>query len=638
MNWNVPLPLAHPGSVAFLCLALTMGIAATAAGQPRRPGAAQQPPPVVAEPPPPPPEDPAKVDPAMQQPVRDLFEVSPQPLGHAGRSQFRPLRLDGDLDLRAVPMPDRWRVGWPAWDRYGRQAPGDGLLMNHRGGDSPYVHGHPLNPFDQNVLKGDYPIHRTEAGDDIFLRVTGVSDTFAQYRRLPTPSGVSAQDPNSFSFFGRGEQIFLFQTVLLDIELFQGYTTFRPVDWLVRVAPVYNFNYLELKERNVTNINPRAGRTRRDEFATLNEAFFEYHLGDTSHYFDIMAVRAGRQLFISDFRGFVYSDLSDGVRLLGNAASNRIQYNLAVFNQNLKDTNSELPRLDWRDQQVLIANMYVQDFIWLGYTTQFSFHWNRDRSDEHYNENGFLVIPSQIGTPRPHKIDAYYLGWAGDGHIGRLNVNHAFYYVLGKDSRNPLAGRPVDISAFMGAIELSIDFDWLRPKVSFMYASGDSRPEDGTARGFDGIIDNPFFAGGPSSFYQAVGLPLFGVNLVSPRSFYNDLAGNKVEGQANYVNPGTILANVGLDAELTPKLRTSINANSIWFAQTEPLELFLNQNSINPHVGYELNLLGQYRPLLNNNVIFTTGASAFFPGSGFRDIFEDRKQLFQVFTALTLQF
>lgn len=553
-----------------------------------------------------------------------------EPLGHSGP-------VGGGEWIRreaAVPMPDRWRLGWFDWDRYGRRGPHDDLLMNAVGGDSPYTRGHAFNPYDRNILKGDYPI----AGDDLFFNFTAISDTFLTARKLPTPSGASAGDPRRLDFFGDGEQFFINQNFIFSFELFQGYTAFRPVDWLLRVTPVINFNRLELNEHNAAFIDTRRGDSRGDNHVALAEAFLELHLGDTSPKFDIAALRLGRQQFNSDFRGFIFNDNSDGVRLLGNLDSNRIQYNLTFFNQTEKDTNSQLNELDWRDQQVVIANLYLQDFIWDGYTTQFSFHWNHDQSDLRYDENGFLVRPSLAGSVSLQNIDAFYLGWASDGHIGRFNVNHALYYVLGEDRRNPIAGRDVDISAYLAAIELSYDIDWLRPKVSLLYQSGDDDPEDGRGEGFDGIFDNPFFAGGPGSFYQGQAVRLFGVDLTSARSFYNDLAGTKAEGQSNYVNPGLLLLNAGLDAEITPKLRASLNANSLWFAQTETLELFLNQNGIDPHLGYELNLSTQYRPALNNNVILTLGGSLFFPGDGFTDVFDTDETLWQVFAGVTLSY
>lgn len=540
----------------------------------------------------------------------------------------------GTLPRETVAVTDRWRIGWLPWNRYGRQAPGDDIWHNWRGGDSPYTLGHPLNPYDRNVLKGDYPI----AGQDIFLNFTAVSDTFVQWRELPTPSGVSAASPGSFDIFNDGRQFFFNQTFLLSFDVFKGYTAYRPVDWLFRVSPAFNINYLEVQERNVVNVNPEEDEDRGDEHALLQEMFYEKHLGDMSPYFDVASLKVGRQLFVSDFRGFIFNDVSDGVRLSGNFEANRLQYNLALFNQVEKDTNSELNELNWRDQQVLIANLFIQDFIWLGYTTQFSFHWNHDRSDDRYDENGFQVRPDLIGSVTLQELDAYYLGWASDGHIGRLNVSHALYSAFGTAKDNALAGRDVDIAAYLGALELSVDVDWLRPKISFLYASGDEDPEDDTGGGFDGIFDNPVFAGGPSSFFQQSGFGIFGVRLTSPRSLYNDLSASKAEGQANFVNPGTMILNAGFDAELTPKLRASFNANSIHFADTSSLELFLNQNDIDEHLGDELNLVLQYRPLLNNNIIISVGGSLFYPAEGFDDIYGSQETLYQVFTALTVTY
>ncbi len=533
-----------------------------------------------------------------------------------------------------LASPDRWRIGWPTWDRYGRGGDLDeGLGMSVNRSDVAYARGSAINPYDRNVLKGDYPI----IGNDIFLLAQATSDTLFLYRKNITPSGNAAQQNNSFDQFKDGRGTLFNQNFFLTLELTKGYTAFRPVDWAIKVTPAFNINDLNIKE-NATNIDPGKGDERYDTFSTLQEAVAEVHLGDLSEYFDILSVRVGRQLFNSDFRGFIFNDLSDGVRLSGNAQANRIQYNVAIFNSPEKDTNSGLNELNWRSQQVFIANAYIQDCFFLGYTVQGSFHWNHDTSDERFDTNGFPVRPDLIGDNAVRSLDAYYVGLASDGHIGRLNVNTAFYYAFGTDERNPIAGREVDISAYMGAIELSVDFDWLRPKFSFLYASGDEDPTDGTGGGFDAIFDDATFAGGPSSFYQNQSVRLFGVGLNQNRSFLNTLKSSKLEGQSNFVNPGVMLFNVGLDAEITPTLRTSFNANALFFSEVSSLEYVTNQFGISSELGYELNLLGQYRPLLNNNVIITASGSVFFPGSGFQDVYGDNDTLYQAFVGLTLTY
>ena len=63
-------------------------------------------------------------------------------------------------------------------------------------------------------------------------------------------------------------------------------------------------------------------------------------------------------------------------------------------------------------------------------------------------------------------------------------------------------------NARMAALELSIDKDWMRYKVSGFYQSGDGDPGDGKGRGFDSIFDNVNFAGGPFSFFVHQGIRL----------------------------------------------------------------------------------------------------------------------------------
>ena len=92
-----------------------------------------------------------------------------------------------------------------------------------------------------------------------------------------------------------------------------------------------------------------------------------------------------------------------------------------------KDTYSDLNKFDARDQQIFIANVYRQDFFAKGYTAQLSFHANFDGASRHFDKNDFITRPAPIGAVRDHYVQAYYLGWTGDGHIGRLNLTHAFY-------------------------------------------------------------------------------------------------------------------------------------------------------------------------------------------------------------------
>src|SRR6185436_6466855 len=120
----------------------------------------------------------------------------------------------------------------------------------------------------------------------------------------------------------------------------------------------------------------RRGTERTNGHVALQELFYERKLRDLSKNYDFVSVRAGVQPFSSDFRGFIFSDTNLGARLFGNYASNRYQYNLAVFDRLEKDTNSGLNIFhERRDQQVGIANVYMQDFLRKGYTQEFSLHF-----------------------------------------------------------------------------------------------------------------------------------------------------------------------------------------------------------------------------------------------------------------------
>jgi hypothetical protein len=520
------------------------------------------------------------------------------------------------------PITDRWRLRLPAWQRYAEAT------------ETPFVQNRGLDPYDQNVLKGDLPI----AGDNVFLNLTVLFESPFEYRRVPTPSGVSAENGNSDAFFGEGEQYAVQPTTAATFELFRGSTAFRPRDWAVRVTPAFNVNYVSTRERNALNVSPAEGATRRGQFLALQEAFAEVKVLDVGANYDFVSVRGGIQPFNSDFRGFLFRDTNLGVRAFGNWGRNRNQWNVAFFDQLEKETNSDLNLRERRQQRVFVANWFHQDFLTQGYTISPSFHANIDDGDEFFfDENGFLVRPSPIGAVEPHKVTAYYAGFGGDGHWGALNVSHQFYYAFGTDEFNGIAGRKNDINAQFAAGELSIDMDWFRPRASVVWASGDGDPDDDKAEGFDAIVDNPNIAGGPFSFWvrQGIRLAATGVGLVGRNSLLPSLRSSKAEGQANFVNPGLLLLNGGLDLELTTKLRMLVNVNYLRFQRTETLRRIVFQDAIDEAIGVDSSVGFQYRPWLNDNVVITGGASIFTPGTGFKQLLTD-DVLFTPFVVLTL--
>ena len=532
------------------------------------------------------------------------------PTGFTGGTSIEPTERQNTDHF--IPIEDRWRIGTPTWDRYGKGHPPVD--------DYPFVQGAWWDPYNQNVLKGDYPI----AGQDVFMRLGFRTMNLVEYRQTPIPTTPTeaTQNPGEFEFFGNPNQFLFAQYNSASIDLFKGDSVFRPFDWRFKVNVIFNQNYLKVYELGVVSPDVTDGTNRHRTFWSLEEWFYESKIADTSPNYDFVSVRADSQFFSSDFRGFIFADTNRAVRLFGNRLSNQDQYNVIWFDQTEKDTNSFLNTLDDRHQNTLIANYYRNDFVFPGYNTQVSFHYNRDQASTKFDDNGFLVRPDPVGVYAPHQVDAYYLGWSGNGHINRYNVSHAAYYVTGNDELNPLAGQAQDIHAFMGALELSYDRDWARFRCSYFYASGDSDPNDTQANGFDAIFDNPNFAGGEFSYWNRQQIKLFGVNLVQRQSLIPNLRSSKFQGQTNFVNPGIQLVNFGFDADLTTKFKWINNANYLWFNQTESLEVYTFQEKVRNEIGLDLSSGVEYRPLLNNNILIVGGISGLLVGNGFRDLYQ----------------
>src|ERR1044071_7420523 len=279
-----------------------------------------------------------------------------KPLGAAGEPSVAS-EPQTESDRREVR--DRWRIGFPEYDRYGDKGA--------RGRDIPFKKGRWYDPYNQSWLKGDYPI----IGNKTFMILSAVSSTTAELSRTPKPSDVSSVRPGSAEFFGKPEALAVNQLFQFSFELFHGDSSFKPRDWAIKISPTFSLpNYLNARETGVVNIDVRRGTNRTDTQFSLEEAFAEVKLKDVNENFDFVSARVGIQPFVSDFRGFIFSDNNLGARVFGSFDNNRYQFNMAYFAQLEKDTNSGLNRFDRRQQNVYVANIFRQDFIRKGYTIQ----------------------------------------------------------------------------------------------------------------------------------------------------------------------------------------------------------------------------------------------------------------------------
>ena len=508
----------------------------------------------------------------------------------------------GDLPYFAA-IPDRWRivnaVGYPErlWDPY---------------------HGN-------NVLKGDRPAF----GDDWFVAFSLISDSTFEGRNLPTPVGIATSpDPGALDVLGDFEQTAFTQNVLLEAVLYKGETIFRPPDYELRFLPVLNFTRVEVGEAGILRADPTAGTTRNDNFVGIQGLFLDKHLRNVSDRFDFDSLRIGIQPITADFRGFLFQDSPVGIRLFGTRNNNRWQYNIAVFRRLEKDSNSGLNDIsaDLRDDDVYLFNLYRQDFPILGFTSQIALVHNRNSEidDPFVDTNGFLARPAAIGVQKNREYEVTYIGYNGDGHIGRWNLTASAYYAFGTETPATFTDLESDISAAFAAVEVSRDFDWLRLRATLVYGSGDDDPYDDKSTGFDAIFENPLIAGADTSFWIRQAVPLIGVGRVtlsSQNGLLNSMRSSKAHGQSNFTNPGLLLVGVGVDMEVTPKLRASLNVNQLWFDDTAVLEAARNQGSIDKSIGSDLSIAITYRPLISQNIILRVAGSALVPADGYKQLF-----------------
>ena len=151
-----------------------------------------------------------------------------------------------------------------------------------------------FDPYNQNVLKGDYPI----IGQHTFLDITGqrsllvrgppdpdADDAVREHRRGRS-SRTSSAGPNQFFNHATSSS--------LSFDLFHGDAAFKPVDWRVKLTPVFNVNNLTVEELGVVSPDVRQGTSRdRDFWSRCRSAFVEAKLADLSPDYDFVSVRVG---------------------------------------------------------------------------------------------------------------------------------------------------------------------------------------------------------------------------------------------------------------------------------------------------------------------------------------------------------
>ena len=502
--------------------------------------------------------------------------------------------------VESVPVPDRWRIvdmlGYP---------------------------NNLFDPYHRNVLKADKPVYQ-----DWFFNLSLFSDSVYELRDVPAAVGSSSTlNPGQNDVFGHPRQNFFSQTIGAEFVYYEGDTVFKPPEWEFRFSPVFNFNYLSASELQEVNVNPDQGTTRTDNHVGIQAAFVDKHLRNVSDRFDFDSLRVGIQPFSSDFRGFLFQDNQLGVRLFGTRDNNIFQYNVAYFRRLEKDTNSGLNDVDrpLRHDDIVVTNLYWQDMPVKGFVSQGTVIYNRNReaNSTYYDSNGFIERPSSLGIEKARNYDVVYFGYNGDGHFDRWNLTSSVYYATGHESSGTFIFGPDRISAWFAALELSRDFDWVRPRLSLLYGSGDHNPYDRKATGFDAIVENPQFAGADTSYWIRQAVPLVGgggVTLSGSNGILNDLrSGNN--GQSNFTNPGIVLGGIGADMDILPVLRLSLNFNDLFFADPTVVEVARAQGGLSKHIGEDVSAALTYRPLMSQNIVVRTSYAKLISGKGYGALF-----------------
>ena len=560
----------------------------------------------------PPPWDDVPIEPIL--PGMLLRYPEPPPLGFTGRSGVLPREMQTTSDF--VPIEDRWRFGFTPWDRYGKGHPLDRRLSLRR--------RRPLGLVQPERAQGRLPDHRPAHVSEHHRRPATRCSRRARSR---PPAANSQRNPGETDFFGNPNQFVFRENLSVSFDLFHGDAAFKPVDWRIKVTPIFNVNYLDVEELGVVSPDVTKGHTRGRTWFTLEEWFVETKLADLSPNYDFVSLRVGSQPFNSDFRGFIFSDTNRASACSAPSSRTATSSTSSIFDQLEKDTNSDLNTFDDRGQQVADRQLLSAGFH-LARLHGAAQRALQPRRREHALRQERLPRPPRsrsASSSRTRSTPAISAGPATGTSTASTSTTPSTGSSA-SDSLNPLAGQPVTINAQMAAIELSLRSRLgPLPLVVLLRHRRQQSVQQPTPPASTRSSTIPNFAGGQFSYWQRQPIKLFGVNLKQPFSLVPDLRSRKTEGQSNFVNPGLFLANVGMDFDLTPKLRVINNVNFLWFDETLPLDEFTFQPNIHQTHRHRLEPGHRVSPLLNNNCIIDGGIQCLIPGEGFKDLYRTQQ-------------
>src|SRR6185503_3214294 len=119
------------------------------------------------------------------------------------------------------------------------------------------------------------------------------------------------------------EELFALPHASVSAELFRPGDAGQPRRWALKATGIYTANYLRAGESGIVAGDPRAGRSRELQRASLDEGYGELERPGRAGF---LSARAGLQPFLSDPRGLVFADSNLGARLFGQMPDGRVRF------------------------------------------------------------------------------------------------------------------------------------------------------------------------------------------------------------------------------------------------------------------------------------------------------------------------
>jgi cytochrome c5 len=343
-------------------------------------------------------------------------------------------------------------------------------------------------------------------------------------------------------------------------------------------------------------------------------------------------VRTGIQDYKSDLIGSIYSDTDLGVRVTGTYEG--IDWSLYGANRIENDLLSDFNQISsFRDQQIYIAHLQFN----IGKTiVKPSIHFNIDDEGDHRR--------GRVG--RDENVEALYVGFTTYGPIGPVNLLTGLYGVFGNQDNVSLVGaiplRDQNVRAFVGYLDVSYPMlnGKITPHIGGFYASGDNDPFDGDATGFDAISDRVNVWGSKGFMIgDRVSLgALGGRTVMRQNSPYTAL--RDTDANSNFVNPGAVAVNIGLNTKPFDKLSLDTNFTQFWWRATDSLEAIMaalgTPNNLGNTLGFELNMEANYK--LTDKLNINASGTIYKTHQEMRKIYGDNDLLTKITAGIQFNF